>query len=86
MKWKVIDDEGILVDLESGYYFSLNPVGLFIWDRCNGDFEIEEIVEGLVEEFEVEDAIARRDLEAFLGELNQQKLVLLDTLPMSPAS
>ncbi len=75
VKWRVLDEEGVLVDLDRSTYFTLNSVGLFIWDRCNGEFSPEEIVEGIVEEFEIDAETARQDLETFLDALSDQGLI-----------
>jgi Coenzyme PQQ synthesis protein D (PqqD) len=75
VKWRVLDEEGVLVDLDSSTYFTLNSVGLFIWDRCSGEFYPDEIVDGIAEEFEVEVDTARQDLESFLGSLAERGLI-----------
>jgi hypothetical protein len=75
VKWRVLDEEGVLVDLETSTYFTLNPVGLFVWDRCNGDFSPEDIVDGLVAEFEVTPECAQRDLDDFLAVLAGRGLI-----------
>lgn len=86
VKWRVLDEEGVLVHLESGIYFSLNPVGLFIWDRCDGHFTVGEIAAGITEEFEVEFAVAMKDLESFLSALAGEDLIEFDDRPRAEAS
>ena len=78
VKWRILDEEGVLVHLESGTYFSLNPVGLFIWDRCSGDFTVAEIAAGITQEFDVSESVALRDLKAFLEALVEQDLIEFD--------
>lgn len=86
VKWRVLDEEGVLVHLESGTYFSLNPVGLFIWDRCTGGLTVRDIAEGVVAEFEVEAEEARGDLEEFLEALADQDLIEFHQRPRAEAS
>ena len=53
---------------------TLNDVGTFIWQECDGR-TADEVVGLLVEEFEVDDATARGDLEAFVGELTEKRML-----------
>ena len=75
VKWRILDEEGVLVDLDSQTYFTLNAVGLFIWDHCNGEFSPNEICRDLALEFEVDESLARGDLEEFLVALTQRGLI-----------
>ena len=42
---------------------SLNPTAAFLWEKVSGleEFSIDTMVEALLEEYEVEEAIARED-------------------------
>lgn len=75
VKWRILDEEGVLVDLDTKTYFSLNSVGLFIWDRCNGEFSPDEISRDLAAEFEVDEDRARLDLQEFLVALTERGLI-----------
>ena len=75
VRWQIVDEEGILVNLESGFYFSLNPVALFIWNLFDGEHTTAGILDGIVENFDVEREVAERDLEAFLTQLRAEGLV-----------
>lgn len=69
-----IGDEYILVpirqnlgDLESIY--TLNETGALIWELIDGELNVGEIKEGLVEAFEVEPEEAEKDLIEHLQQL-----------------
>ena len=78
VKWQVVDDEAILVHLESGFYFSLNPVGLFIWQHADGRSDLQQIVEGLVGEFDVDEATAWTDAQGFVDHMLQEGLMTIE--------
>ena len=86
VKWQAVDDEAILVDAGSGFYFSLNAVGLFIWESCDGEQTIGDIHQAVVREFEVDDETAWQDLLAFLDEMVAEGLIALDRSRATPAS
>lgn len=78
VKWQVVDDEAILVHLESGYYFSLNPVGLWIWKHADGETSLAQLIHGLTEEFDVDDDRAGADARAFLEHMLAEGLMTIE--------
>lgn len=52
------------------HIFTLNEVGAFVWDMLSKSSTIEELQQAVLEEFDVEPAIAQQDLQAFLDELD----------------
>ena len=73
---QVADGEAVLLDIESGEYFSLNFVGSRIWELCDGTRSTAEIVSVICEEFDVAEDVATADAREILDELEQQKLVV----------
>lgn len=57
-----------IVDME--YIFTLNEVGAFLWERLSTSSTIEELQQAVLEEFEVEPAVAQQDLQVFLEALD----------------
>ncbi len=60
-----------IVDME--YIFTLNEVGAFLWERLSTSSTIEELQQAVLEEFEVEPAVAQQDLQVFLEALDSFK-------------
>lgn len=59
---KQFDDENLLINIETGFYFRLNEVRNFIWPLLDGKQSNEEIIEKIVEEFDVQIEKANSDL------------------------
>ena len=53
----------------------LNPVAIKVFAMLDGSHSLESIVAAVTEEFNVDDAQATADVEAFLGELNANGLL-----------
>jgi len=49
-----LHDEMVMMDLDQGKYFSLNPVATRIWDLLERELTLEELCALLLEEYEVE--------------------------------
>ncbi|MDZ7842508.1 MAG: PqqD family protein [Gammaproteobacteria bacterium] len=70
-----VDGEAVLLSLDEGCYYGLDELGTRIWKLINQDLDSEQVIAAIVEEYEVEPDQARRDLEAFLGDLEQSGLI-----------
>ena len=73
-----LDGETVLVNLDTGMYFGLDEVGTVIWNHIQEGVAVEDIPGKLTEAFEVEEDVARTDLEALIGELRENGLVESD--------
>ncbi len=72
-----LDDEAVLLDVVTGHYFGLNPVGRRIWTLLDQPRRIEELVDALADEYEVPRADLQRDVVAFLERLHTKGLITL---------
>lgn len=72
---RVLDGEAVLLDLREGIYFGLNEVGTRVWELLEGGPTLSELQAHIVEEFEVEPAVAERDLAELLTELVERGLI-----------
>jgi hypothetical protein len=73
-----VDQEVLLLDLESDRIHQLNQTASFIWRLCDEVDSVEEIAARLAAEFEVEEDVAQKDVIETLDTLRGLKL-LLDT-------
>ncbi|MGE0600102.1 MAG: PqqD family protein [Dehalococcoidia bacterium] len=69
-------DEMILLDLESGEYFTLNAVGAVIWKGLESGLDLSQILTAVIEQFEVEEPVAKSDIDEYIDSLISEGLVL----------
>ena len=74
-----VEGSSVLLDIDSGEYFTLNEVGGRVWDLCDGSRSVASIAEALSAEYEVEEAVLRADAMECLGDLLNRHLVVLQT-------
>lgn len=55
---------------------SLNETAAFLWKRLTLKEELPQIVDALIEEYDVNPEIARKDTEQFIEQLNQANIVM----------
>jgi hypothetical protein len=71
-----VGDETVILDLASGTYFGLDPVGARIWQLIGEDRTAAEICEMMLEEYEVEREQLETDVLRLTGELLERGLVV----------
>ena len=54
---------------------SVNETGAFLWHMLENGAEKQELIDALLREYETDPQTAERDVEAFLNELLDKKLV-----------
>jgi hypothetical protein len=74
--FRLVGEEGVLLNLITSRYLGLNPVGTRMWSVLGGASSIQAAYDELVEEYEVEPAQLRADLEEFIDQLLGQKLIV----------
>jgi PqqD family protein of HPr-rel-A system len=75
LKSLMINDEGFAFDPRSGHTYNLNPTGLLVINCLKSGATSEETVAALTQEFEVDEHMADRDVEAFCNDLQRLRLV-----------
>lgn len=60
---------------EANGLFVLNELGDFLWDRLPEAENEEQLLRAVLEEYEVDEQTARRDLLAFLDKLKEMEIL-----------
>ena len=55
--------------LEFNGLITVNEVGVTIWKMLQEEVTLEQLVQGVLAEYDVEEKVAREDIEEFLGTL-----------------
>ena len=56
---------------------SLNDTSLFLWKKMEGcDFTAEDLLKALLDEYDIDEATARKDVEAFVAQLLKEGLIV----------
>jgi Coenzyme PQQ synthesis protein D (PqqD) len=71
-----VDNETIIVDLDSGSYYELNHVGAAIWTQLLAGLAAGEIADDLRARFGADPETAQRDLDALIGRLVDERLIV----------
>ena len=69
-------DGAVLLDIEQGICFSLNPVGLRIWELLKLHYSVDQIVQALAKDFPVPPSQLHTDVQEFINALEAKRLLL----------
>ena len=73
-----VDGEMVLLDMESENYFGLDEVGTSIWQAMQEKETLKEVLDLLLEQYEVEEEMLENDLSDFVGKLVESGLVKVE--------
>lgn len=73
-----LDGETVLLDLNTGRYYTLNRVGTAIWELCTGAQSLQYIHSALCNRFEASAERIGDDLFALVTQLSHEGLVALE--------
>ncbi|HWR39186.1 MAG TPA: lasso peptide biosynthesis PqqD family chaperone [Patescibacteria group bacterium] len=72
-----MDGEKVMMDIESGKYFGLDPIGSCIWNMMETKCSLRDMVAQLQQEFDVDEQTCTKDVINFLTALYGRGLIEL---------
>lgn len=77
--FKEIGEEGMLIPIVGGNVdaskiFNLNETGTYIMKKLLDDYEIDEIIGSMIDEYQIDRKTLEEDLNAFIEELKKRGL------------
>ena len=70
------EDGSVLLDVEQGVCFSLNPLGAQVWQLVKRNFSLDQIVHALEKQFRVPRDELTNDVQEFVHQLESRGLLL----------
>jgi hypothetical protein len=70
-----LQGEAVLLNLQSGIYFGLNPLGARIWELIQKPIKVGDILQELLMEYNVDASQCEADLLSFLKLLESHRLM-----------
>lgn len=70
-----IDGEKVMMNIEKGKYLALNSVGSRIWDIINEKISVNDIVNILINEYEIDEETCKKNVLDYLMVLYDAELI-----------
>jgi Coenzyme PQQ synthesis protein D (PqqD) len=75
IEWRELEGEILVLDVNASEYLTLNRTGAHLWEALAAGTTRTQLVRTLVEAFQVDEATAEADLDAFLADLRRRGLL-----------
>ncbi len=73
--WRRVEEESVLLNVDTSEYYSLDPVGTQVWELLGQGEDEEGIAQALAEDYGVASARAASDVRALVSDLLREKLI-----------
>lgn len=70
-----IDGETVMMSVENGAYYGLDDIGSRIWKLIEKPINVSDLIDTLLEKFDVDRETCEKDVLTFLNELNEDKIL-----------
>ncbi len=70
-----LSGEKVMIDFESGKYCMIKGVGNDIWDLLSKEITPQQIIDKLLEEYDVEKEVCEKEVMDFLGEMRELQFI-----------
>lgn len=70
-----VDNELVMMDVERGMYYALNPVGADIWERLAEPQKVADLCAQLMQQYDVDQATCEADVLAVLNDMAENGLL-----------
>jgi Coenzyme PQQ synthesis protein D (PqqD) len=70
-----LEGEAAILNLASGAYHGLDPVGLAVWNLIASPIAVSQIVDTMITQYDVDRTRCERDLLALLAKLDERGLI-----------
>jgi hypothetical protein len=75
LEWREVEGEIVALDLRASTYLSVNKTGTALWPRLTAGASRDELVAVLTSRFDVDAEAAGRDVDSFVGVLEEKGLL-----------
>jgi len=79
---RTVGAETVILDLESGTYFGLDPVGARMWQLIEEAKSLAELCDVMLEEYDVTREVLEQDAIGLASELAEKQLIRFPDGPM----
>jgi len=76
--YEVLDGELVMINLETGNYYTMDQVGADIWTMVEHGESVSQIISGLADRYKVSEEQVTQAVNEFIAELVVEELVVRD--------
>jgi hypothetical protein len=66
----------VLLNMADGNYYSLNEIGGKVWELCDGNRSVSQVIAALAGEYDIPDQVLEADILELLEDFRRGKLIV----------
>lgn len=70
-----VGDESVIMHLEKGVYYGLDPLGTRIWEQIKAGVLVDDICSSIAHDFDVSIETVRDDVQSLLADLLNETII-----------
>lgn len=74
-----IEGESVIINLQNGFYYSLDDIGSVIWNGLINQYSIEEIISAFITRFSEDKERVINEMTELVSELKKESLIVILT-------
>jgi len=74
-----IEGESVIINLQNGYYYSLDDIGSVIWNGLINQYSMEEIISAFIPRFSEDKESVINGMSELITELKKENLIVMLT-------
>lgn len=78
--WKIIDDETMILNKKTGWYYSLDEVGTQIWRLFHNNKSVLETAEKISSKYSVNLKTAEKDILDLINKLKKENIIAFEAV------
>ena len=75
--FRELDGEAVILQLEAGMYFGLDPIGTRLWKLIEAHGQLRPVLDAALQEFDVTSEVLERDLIELVSGLAEKQLIVV---------
>ena len=73
--WRKVEDETILLNIDDGFYYTLDEVGSIIWRMVVDNEGEDKIIAQIMDEYDVDETTVKKDVKNILKKLEKESII-----------
>lgn len=75
LSWRRVGDDIVVLDLDQSCYVSISGAGAVVWEHLAKGASLDDVLDRIVDEYDVDREQAAADVEAFVQNLRDRRLM-----------
>jgi len=73
--WRRVEQESVILDLNTSDYYSLSETGALIWESLGAGHSVEHVKEIVCRQYDIEPSVLHKHMESLVEQLVQDGLL-----------